>query len=391
MITSLFRNARDEARLDRQFGGGERQCFFRGLHGYAVDFENHAAGLDPRHPQFRRALARTHPHFGRLLRHRHIRENADPDPAGALHVTGQRAAGGFDLTRGDALGRHRLQAELTERQRRTRSRNAVDTALMRLPELRFLWLHHGLRPQTFLFRSSSVATRPRSVALGHLLVLRHRVVLKDFALEDPDLDAAGAERGERGRHAVIDIGAQRVQRHPPFAIPFHAGDFGAAETARAVDTNALGAKTHRRLHRALHRAAERNAALKLLRDRFGDQRGVELRLADFDDVDDDVGRGDIGNALAQLVDVGALLADHDAGTRRVDRHAALLVRTLDHYPGDGRLLQFLVQHLADFDILVQQLAVLVLAGVPTGIPRPVDAETQSDWIDLLTHRSLLRS
>src|SRR5712675_2520350 len=247
---------------------------------------------------------------------------------------------------------------------------------------------YALKP--FLFRSRSVATRPRSVALGHLLVLRHRVVLKDFALEDPDLDAAGTERGERGRHAVIDIGAQRVQRHPAFAIPLHARDFGAAETARAVDTNALGAKTHRRLHRALHRAAERDAALELLGDRFGDQRGVEFGLADFDDVDDDVGGGDIGNPLAQLVDVGALLADHDAGTRRVDRHAALLVRTLDHDPGHRRLLQFLVQDLADFDILVQQLAVFVLAGEPTGIPRPVDAETQSDWIDLLTHRSLPR-
>src|SRR4030088_647199 len=239
-------------------------------------------------------------------------------------------------------------------------------------------------------RSSCVATGPRSFALGHLLVLGHRVVLEDFALEDPDLDAAGAERGERGRDAIIDIGAQRVQRHAAFAIPFHARDFGAAETARAVDTNAFGAKTHRRLHRALHGAAERDAALELLRDRFGDQRGVELGLADFDDVDDDVGGGDIGHALAQLVDVGALLADHDAGTRRVDRHAALLVRTLDHNPGHGRLLQFLVQDLADFDILVQQLAVFILAGEPTGIPRPVDAETQSDWIDLLTHRSLPR-
>src|SRR3977135_3309904 len=247
---------------------------------------------------------------------------------------------------------------------------------------------YALKP--FLFRSSTAATLPRRVDFGHLLVRGHRVVLKDFALEDPDLDAAGAERGERGRHAVIDIGAQRVQRHAPFAIPFHAGDFTAAETARAVDTNALGAKTHRRLHRAFHRAAERNAALKLLRDRFGDQRGVELRLADFDDVDDDVGRGDIGNALAQLVDGGALLAAHDTGTRRVDRHAALLVRTLDHNPGDGRLLQFLVQHLTDFDILMQQLAVFVLAGVPTGIPGPVDAETQSAWLDLLTHRSLSR-
>src|SRR3984957_19639977 len=248
---------------------------------------------------------------------------------------------------------------------------------------------YALKPS--LFRSSSVATRPRSVAFGHLLVLGHRVVLKDFALEDPDLDAAGAERGECGRHAVIDIGAQRVQRHPPFAIPFHARDFGAAETARAVDTNALGAETHRRLHSALHRATECDAALELLRDRFGDQRGVELRLADFYDVDHDVGGGDIGNALAQLVDVGALLADHDAGTRGMDRHPALLVRTLDHDPGDSRLLQLLVQDLADFDILVQQLAVFGLACEPTGIPRPVDAKTQPDWIDLLTHRILLRS
>src|SRR6266702_1593402 len=247
---------------------------------------------------------------------------------------------------------------------------------------------YALKP--FLFRSSSVATRPRSVALGHLLVLRHRIVLEDFALEDPDLDAAGAERGERGRHAVINVGAQRVQGNATFAIPFHARDFGAAETARAVDTNAFGAKTHRRLHRPLHGAAERDAALELLRDRFGDQGGVEFGLADFDDVDDDVGSRDIGNPLAQLVDVGALLADYHARTCRVDRHAALLVRTLDHDAGDGRLLEFLVQDLADLDVLMQQLAVLVLAGEPTGIPRTVDAETQSDWIDLLTHRFLLR-
>src|ERR1700680_3005110 len=248
----------------------------------------------------------------------------------------------------------------------------------------------ALRPQTFCCASSSVATRPRSVAFRHLLVLGHRVVLKDFALEDPDLDAAGAERGERGRHPVIDVGAQRVQRHAAFAIPFHPRDFGAAETARAVDPNALGAKTHRRLYRALHGAAERDAALELLGDRFGNQRGIEFRLADLDDVDDDVGSGDIGDLLAQLVDVGGFFADYHTRTRRVDRHPALLVRTLHHDPGHRRLLQLLVQDLADFDILVQQLAVFVLAGEPTRIPRPVDAETQSDWIYLLTHRSLPR-
>src|SRR4030081_3237917 len=107
-----------------------------------------------------------------------------------------------------------------------------------------------------LYQSSRVAARTRAVALGHFLVLGHRIVLEDFAFEDPDLDAAGAERGERGRDAIVDIGAQRMQRHAAFAIPFHARDFGAAETARAVDTDAFGAKTHRRLHRALHGAAK---------------------------------------------------------------------------------------------------------------------------------------
>src|ERR1700753_2462214 len=109
-----------------------------------------------------------------------------------------------------------------------------------------------LKPSNLLKkRSSSVATRPRSFALGHLLVLGHLIVLQDFALEDPDLDAAGAERRERGRHAVIDVGAQRVQRHPSLAVPLHARDFGAAQAARAVDADAFGAEAHRRLHGAL--------------------------------------------------------------------------------------------------------------------------------------------
>src|SRR6185437_5437946 len=102
------------------------------------------------------------------------------------------------------------------------------------------------------------------------------------------------------------------------AVPLHAGDFRTTQAARAVDTDAFGAQTHRRLHRTLHGAAERDAALELLGDRFGDQGRVELGLADFNDVDDDVGGGDVGHLLAQLVDVGALLADHDTGTRRVD-------------------------------------------------------------------------
>jgi hypothetical protein len=94
--------------------------------------------------------------------------------------------------------------------------------------------------------------------------VRHRIVLKDFALEDPDLDADDAVGRLGFGRAVVDVGAQRVQRHAAFAVPFGAGDVGAAETAADVDADAAGAHADRRLHGALHGAAERHAALELL-------------------------------------------------------------------------------------------------------------------------------
>src|SRR5689334_18015512 len=82
---TLLRNAFDEARLDRQLRRRQRQRLARGLVVHAVDLEDHPARLDARYPQFRRALARAHADLGGLLRHRHVREDADPDASGALH------------------------------------------------------------------------------------------------------------------------------------------------------------------------------------------------------------------------------------------------------------------------------------------------------------------
>ncbi len=73
--------------------------------------------------------------------------------------------------------------------------------------------------------------------------------------------------------------------------------------------------------------------------------------------------------LAQLLDVGALLADHHARTRRVNGNAALLVRTLDDDLGHCRLLQLLHERGADRHVFMQQLAVFVLAREPTRDPR----------------------
>src|SRR5579883_696057 len=151
-------------------------------------------------------------------------------------------------------------------------------------------------------RLCRVPARPTSIAFGHFLVLRHRIVLHDLTFEDPDLHAAGTVGSECGSDAVIDVGAERVQWHPALAIPFHARDFGAAKPAGAVDADAAGAKPHCRLHGTLHGAAEGDAALELLRNGFGDKLLIELRLANFDNINNHVAVGELGDLAAQLLD-----------------------------------------------------------------------------------------
>ena len=212
-------------------------------------------------------------------------------------------------------------------------------------------------------------------------------MFEDFAFEDPALHADDAIGGLGFGKAVVDVGAQGVERHAAFAVPFHAGDFGAAETARDVDPDALGAKAHGGLDRALHGPAESDTALELLGDVFGHQLGVGFRLADFDDVQVNFTAGDGGDVGAQLFNVRALLADDHARARGVDGDAALLVRTLDDNARDAGLIELVLEHLADPEVLVKQLAVLTPAREPARIPGAVDTEAKPDRIDFLTHQA----
>ena len=65
---------------------------------------------------------------------------------------------------------------------------------------------------------------------------------QDLALEDPHFDAAGPVGGERGGNPEIDVGTQRMQRHPPLAIPLHPGDFSPAKAGTSLNFGAYGLK-----------------------------------------------------------------------------------------------------------------------------------------------------
>src|SRR3546814_5659867 len=67
------------------------------------------------------------------------------------------------------------------------------------------------------------------------------------------------------------------------------------------------------------------------------------------------------------------------------RDPRLLRRALDHHAADAGLAEPLEQVLAQTQILMELLAI-VLAGEPARIPGPVDAQAKTDRIDLLTHQ-----
>src|SRR5205823_12347545 len=103
---------------------------------------------------------------------------------------------------------------------------------------------------------------------------------------------ADAAIGGVGVHLpVVNVGADRVQRHAAFALPNRAGHFGTAQTTGDTNLHALRAGAQRAHDRLLECALIRHAAANLLGDAFGYQVGIKLRLLDLFDVQLDLFAG----------------------------------------------------------------------------------------------------
>src|SRR5207342_422003 len=307
-----------------------------------------------------------------------VGEHADPQLAAALDVAADRAAGRFDLARGQLPVLGRLQAVLAERDGSGAPAQAVVAALHYLAVLGAFGLQHGGLPR--ITRRTG-----RALVAFFRLLLAHLGEVEHFTLVDPDLDADDPVGRRRFREAVIDVRAQGVQGHAALAVPLRAGNLGAVQTAADVDLDAQRAQAHRVAHGALHRAAEHDAALELLRDRLCHQLRVEFRLADFGDIDVHRHAHELGHVGLQLLDVLAALADHHARASRVDGDARRVRGTLDQDLADAGLRELLAQHLADLEVSGEVLAVLALVGEPLRVPVLGDAKADADRMDFMTH------
>src|SRR6266571_697242 len=202
--------------------------------------------------------------------------------------------------------------------------------------------------------------------------LRRRGLREHFALEDPDLHAHRARGRVRRREAVVDVGADRVQRHTPVPIPLAARDLRPAEAPGAGDADAVGAEPEGGRDRLLHRAPERHALLELERDVLGDELRVELGVDDLLDVEVDLLARARLKLVLELLDLRALAADDDSRARGEDRDPRAVGRALDVDARDPRVVELVLDEASDLHVLVQERRV-VLPGPWPPRPRPSPA------------------
>src|SRR3954471_327524 len=231
---------------------------------------------------------------------------------------------------------------------------------------------------------SRTATATGNAGAGRGLCLALGAGAGDLALVDPDLHADPAEGRAGLVEAVVDVGAQRVQRDATLAVELGARHLGAVEPARALDPDALGTRAHRGLHRLAHGPAELHAAGQLLGHALGHQLGVHLGVLDLEDVELDLLAGELLELAADAVGLGATATDHDARARGVDVHPHAVTGALDLDLGDAGPLHALGEQLADGDVLTD-VALVELVGVPAGLVVGGDAEPEPVRVDLLAH------
>ena len=162
-------------------------------------------------------------------------------------------------------------------------------------------------------------------------------------------------------------------------------NLGSTQTAGAGDLDTLGAVPHGVADRHLHGAAEGRAALQLSADVLCHELGIQVGLADLNDLERDGHTRHLLQLLLVVVDLAAALADDHARLSAVDEHAHAARVTLDLDLGDTGILQRLLQVLADLVVGHEGVAEVLLTCVPSGVPVLDDTHAHAVGIDFLSH------
>src|SRR5580704_15771605 len=96
--------------------------------------------------------------------------------------------------------------------------------------------------------ASNVSTNLTSESASHRRLRLAFLGRQDFPFVDPAFHSDHSIGGARLGEAVVDVGAQGMQRQPALQVPFRARDFVAVQPSAYADLDSFAAKTQRRIH-----------------------------------------------------------------------------------------------------------------------------------------------
>ena len=185
------------------------------------------------------------------------------------------------------------------------------------------------------------------------------------------------------REPVVYVGLQSVERNPSVPVPLGSRYLRAAEPSRAHYLYSLGAHAERRGDGLFHRPPERHPSLHLHGHVLGDKLRVQIRLSYLDYVHGDLFvLGERREFFFHYLYLGAPLAYHDAGPRRMHYDLYVIGRPLDLYLRYAGVIEFRLEESPYLQILVHEDRV-ILFSVPPGKPVLIYADSETCWIYLL--------
>ena len=126
---------------------------------------------------------------------------------------------------------------------------------------------------------------------------------------------------------------------------------------------------------------------ELLADVVSDKLSVEIRTADFFDVDVHGHTDHLLNFCLEHFDVSTLLADHDTGTSREDRDASIVGRTFDQNARDAGVLQLFTKESTDAEVFAERAGKVTADRIPARRPVARNGKAEAGRINFLTHGS----
>src|SRR5690554_115963 len=155
-----------------------------------------------------------------------------------------------------------------------------------------------------------------------------------------------------------------MQRNTTFTIPLGTRNLSTPETTTNLNLDAFGSLAHGVLYRALHSTTEHHTTLQLSGNVLRYQAGIQIRLADFFDVDVDGNAHHFANFTTQAINIFTLLTDNNTGAGSMNRDSGVLSRALDHNLADRRLYKTFVQELTNLNVVQQVFRVFPFLGIP---------------------------